>query len=211
MACQLTNTTISDKPWPDDATVPFRSNPFPLEISTKMDLFKGPLFQKDNDEMATRYNGTYMHWIGALLHITDKTRWDIEYLVMCLSVYNNCRSIPCYSILYQDMCYLFHHPHVPIIYPATKLVQPRQLHYFGGKCDVEIKKDIPKSIAWTDTDLDRDVLYMRSTTRSVHKWNGIALEARYVKHPGIATSTNDAEVRSMLYATRRIILYRIIN
>ena len=32
--------------------------------------------------MTTRYNGSYMHLTGALLHIANKGRWDLEYLAM---------------------------------------------------------------------------------------------------------------------------------
>ena len=86
-----------------------------------MELFKAaPMSDKDRQLMTERYNGSYNHWVGALLHIADKSRWDLSYLSMRLSGYNNCPSIICYNILYQGMCYLYHHPHIPIIYPAKE-------------------------------------------------------------------------------------------
>ena len=66
--------------------------------------------------MSTRYHGSYMHWLGALLHISDKSRWDINYLTIQLSGCNSWPKTVCCKILYQWMCYLFHHPLVSIIY-----------------------------------------------------------------------------------------------
>ena len=35
--------------------------------------------QKKGVVLNERYNGTYGHWVGALLHIVEKTRWDLQY------------------------------------------------------------------------------------------------------------------------------------
>ena len=64
---------------PDNESVPFQSSPFPLNSSIEMDLFKvQPLTEEENQAMTAQYNRTYMHWVGALLYISDKIRWDLS-------------------------------------------------------------------------------------------------------------------------------------
>ena len=66
-------------------SIPFHSSPLPLETTIEMDLFRlHPLTDEENEAITTRCNGIYMHWTGALLHIANKSRWDLEYLVMRL-------------------------------------------------------------------------------------------------------------------------------
>ena len=114
--------------FPDPPIVPCQSSPFPLEASTEIDLFQAaPMSDKCIQMMTKQYHGSYNHWVGALLHIADKSRWDISYLAMRLSGYNNCPSIVCYNILYQGMCYLFHHPHVPLMYPSKRMINKQTL------------------------------------------------------------------------------------
>ena len=197
----------------EGATIPFHSSPFPLETTVEMDLFRSrPLTDEENAEMTKRYNGSYMHWTGVLLHIASKSRWDLEYLAMRLSGYNNCPSIISYEILYKGMCYLFHHPHIPIMYPRpNKTKSPDiMLSSYFGKGEAEMKDGTPELQAWTDADLARDIVSRRSTTSTIHTWGDVAFAAQCVKQPDIASSTNDAEVRSLFYATKRTLLYRSI-
>ena len=201
--------------FPNKDIVPFQSSPFPLETSIEMDLFKAqPLTEDENMAMTKRYRGSYMHWVGALLHIADKSRWDMAYLAMRLSGYNNSPTTVCYKILYQGMCYLYHHPLVPIMYPKTAPSQTQGLSSHFGKGDGEIKKGIDMNMkgmaAWADGDLARDITARRSTTSTIHTWGEVAFASQCVKQADIAASTNDSEIRSMFHATKRTLLYRSI-
>ena len=164
--------------------------------------------------MTERYNGSFMHWTGALLHIADKTRWDMAYVAMRMAGYNNCPSIPCYRILYQAICYLFHHPLVPIMYPNKSIneIVPLKSHFSKGEAEVTSKDyDAHTGLeAWADADLARDILGRRSTSSSVHTWGDVAVASQCVKQPEPGASTNDAEVRSLYQATRRTLAYRSI-
>ena len=103
--------------FPDDTPIPFQSSPFPLSPAIEMVLFQGALLiEKENEAIAIKYNGSYIHWTGVLLHIGEKSRQDMPYVAMRLSGYNNYPSLETYKILHQSMCYLYHHPHVPIMF-----------------------------------------------------------------------------------------------
>ena len=120
----------------------------------------------------------------------------------------------CYTILYHRICYLFHHPLVPIMYPRTTIPSSRDLHPHFDKGQVEIKKgtDMDKigMVAWVDVDLTRDIIARRSTTSTVHTWSKLGFASQCVKHPDIAVSTNVWEVWSWFHATKRTLLYRSI-
>ena len=48
-------------------------------------------------------------------------RIDSAYAIMRISGYNLAPSLPCYTALHHFMQYLFHHPHVHIMYPRKKV------------------------------------------------------------------------------------------
>ena len=50
------------------------------------------------------------------MHITVQSRYDIQQLTMCLSVYINAPTEPEFIALINGMGYLIHHPHEPIMY-----------------------------------------------------------------------------------------------
>ena len=106
--------------FPDNTPVSFQSSPFPLDPSVEMLLFAAlPLTDEENEALSVKYHGAYNHWTGGLLHIADKSRADISYCAMRLSGYNNCPTLETYKTLYQCMCYLYHHPLVPIMFPRN--------------------------------------------------------------------------------------------
>ena len=60
--------------FPDTLSVQFISSPFLLYPKIEMELFCAtPLSEKENDDLAIRYHGSYNHWTDTLLHIASKT------------------------------------------------------------------------------------------------------------------------------------------
>ena len=181
-----------------------------------MSLFQSsPLSEKEMQLMTEQYNGSYNHWVGALLHIADKSRWDLSYMAMRLSGYNNCPSKVCYDILYQGMCYLYHHPLVPIMYPSqtvNKQDMTLQAKFGRGQSEIRTTQKMLQSgmEAWGDADLARGILDRRSTTSCIHKWGEVCFSSQCVKQPEVAASTNDAEVRALFQTTKRTLLYRAV-
>ena len=196
--------------------MPFQSSPFILTQSIEMELFKdGPLSEQECAVLDDRYNGTYSHWTGAILHIAEKSRWDLQYLGMRLAGYNNCPSATCYRILYLGMCYLHHHPHVPIMFPCTPIKEtvPLKSHFAKGEAEMTTKDyaEYTGLQAWPDAGFARDIFSARrSTSSSIHTWGEVAFASQCIKQPEPAASTNDAEARSLFQATRRTLAYRSI-
>ena len=67
------------------------------------------------------YNRKYNKWTGALQHIAVWSRQDISHAIMRLSEYNAAPSLPCWKSLDHTMRYLYHKPHVQIMYPRRKV------------------------------------------------------------------------------------------
>jgi hypothetical protein len=55
------------------------------------------------------------------MHITTISRPDLAYATMRLSGYMSRPNLPIFEALHHTMCYLYHHPHLPIMYPENQL------------------------------------------------------------------------------------------
>ena len=181
--------TILKEFFAEGTKVPFQSSPFILTQSIEMELFKdGPLSEQECAVLDDRYNGTYSHWTGAILHIAEKSRWDLQYLGMRLAGYNNCPSATCYRILYLGMCYIHHHPHVPIMFPCTPIKDtvPLKSHFAKGEAEMTTKDyaEYTGLQAWPDAGFARDIFSARrSTSSSIHTWGEVAFASQCIKQP----------------------------
>lgn len=100
----------------DTSSVQFISSLFPLDLTIEMELFcTTPLSKKENDKLAIQYHGSYDNWTSTLLHISSNSRQNPTYTAMSLSGYTY-QNIVCYHILYLTICYIYHHPLVPIMF-----------------------------------------------------------------------------------------------
>ena len=113
------------------------------------------------------------------------------------------------------MCYLYHHPHVPIMFPckAIKETVPMKSHFAKGEAEITTRDYAQYTglQAWPDAGFTRDIVAsQRSTSSSIHTWGKVAFASQCVKQPEPAASTNDAEVISLFQATRRTLAYRSI-
>ena len=89
-----------------------------------------------------KHNGGYSTWSGALLHVADKSQPDLSYASMRLTGYNANPKEPCFEALHQTMCYLFHHPHIPIMYSRKyQLERPLELYVKDGKAEFATTND----------------------------------------------------------------------
>lgn len=161
-----------------------------------------------------QYNGAYNKWTGSVLHISARSHSDIPYLAMRLSGYNNCPSQACYKILCLGMCYLYHHPMVPIMYSSKKVNENKPLCYHFAKGEAEISNyDYTAHSGlegWSDADFSRDVLARRSTTSTEHNYNETSIAWQCTKQAEPGGSVNEAETRSLSQASRKTIWYRSI-
>ena len=100
-----------------------------------MELYSAtPSSEQDLDSLTGKYNGSYNLWTGKILHIATKSRSDLSYLAMRLAGYNNCPTSATYKALYQGMCYMYHPPRVPIMFPPVPIKSdvPLQSHFEKG-------------------------------------------------------------------------------
>jgi hypothetical protein len=58
--------------------------------------------------------------VESLVHITTVSRPDLAYSIMQYSGYMACPNEPIFDALHLTMCYLYHHPHLPIMYPSKR-------------------------------------------------------------------------------------------
>ena len=168
--------------------------------------------EKQIASMKREYKGAYNHWTGALQHIAVMSRIDCSYAIMRLSGYNSAPSLPCYTALHHFMQYLFHHPHVPIMYPRKK-VKTYEMTVHCAKGEGEIKdlnkiKEYSGYKMWADSDLARDVANRRSVTSLIHEYNGVAFAWKSKKQNDVADCTNRAEIQAYFMGIKRVIQFR---
>ena len=76
------------------------------------------------------------------MHITVQTRYDLQYLTMCLSGYTNAPIEPAFFDIKHGMEYLMHHTHEPIMQSRPKFYKTHEIPHqcFFKEGDSEIKK-----------------------------------------------------------------------
>lgn len=117
--------------------------------------------------------------MGVILHVGEKSRQDWSYVAMCLSGYNkNCPSLETYKILYQFICYLYHHPHVPIMFSCKPPNMETPMKSYFGKGETELANFGYSTYsgleAWVDLGFAHDVMSRRSTYSIYHKYGDVA-------------------------------------
>ena len=96
-----------------------------------------------------------------------------------------------YNIIYQAMCFLYHHPLVPTMYPITRpnMDTPMKSHF--GTCDAELMYsglEVRVNVGVT-----RDLTSCRSTT--CQKFDDVAFVWQCVKQIKSGASTHDNTIR----------------
>jgi hypothetical protein len=101
------------------ASIPKTPYPFPIEASFEQLLYESPplvgrkLQLKEKD-----FRLSFNHLVGALMHVAGISRPGIAYACMRFSGYMATPNAPIFDALHQTFCYLYHHPHLPIMYPS---------------------------------------------------------------------------------------------
>ena len=97
-----------------------------------------------------------------------------RYSAMRLTGYylNPCE--PCHNILKQTMAYLYHHPHIPIMFARKETIEkPLTLFVNKGEAELVPRPKAHSPVAFSDGDLGQDIaLQRRSTTSTIHTYNG---------------------------------------
>jgi hypothetical protein len=105
----------------DPKSIKMQPYPFPLDSSFERRLFEAPpLTGIDVTNATKRFGFAFGHIVGGLMHISTISHPDLSYCVMRYSGYMSCPNLPIFEALHLTMCYLFHHPHLPIMYSSNK-------------------------------------------------------------------------------------------
>ena len=133
---------------------------------------------EDLEQMADKISDTYQFYIGALQHVAGHSRSDLQYATMRLAGYNANPNLQCFKALDQLLSYLFHHPHIPTMFPRKKTNDTTPIASHFGSGDAEITSigynKFTGYKAWSDSDFARDILERRSVISAVHEYNGVA-------------------------------------
>ncbi len=107
-----------------------------------------------------QFRFTFGHLVGALMHITTVSRPDLAYCCMRYSGYMACPNLVIFEALHLTMCYLYHHPHLPIMYSSHHFnTSGASLQTFWGKGHAEyLSADFGDGLStFTDADHARDL------------------------------------------------------
>jgi hypothetical protein len=130
---QILDTYFKDIP---PSSIPHRTYPFPIEASFEQHLYESPtLTDIDLQNTEAKYKTLSNHLVGKVMHITTISCPDLSYACMRFSGYMACPNEPIFSALHHCLCYLYHHPHLLIMYPNKAPSTP------GGSINTFCLKD----------------------------------------------------------------------
>ena len=131
---------------------------------------------------------------------------------MSLSGYNAAPSLPCWKALDHTMRYLYHKPHVPIMYPRKKVEGKKiVVHHANGEGEITDLKNMREHTTlkmYTDADLVKDMITRRSVTSVVHEYNEVVFSWKILKQAGVALHTNGSEIRAFFTGVKRTKIFR---
>ncbi len=104
-------------------SIPKTYYPFPIEASFEQLLYEAPpLVGRDLQVKEKSFRFSFNQLVGALMHVASISCLDLAYVCMRFSGYmSNTPNAPIFDALHQTMCYLYHHPHLPIMYFSKQL------------------------------------------------------------------------------------------
>jgi len=172
--------------------------PFPLEPSFEKTLYEAkPLTGIDLTNATKRFRFSFGLIVGGLMHIATISRPDLSYSIMRYSGYMSCPNIPIFEALHLTMCYLYHHPHLPIMYPAKQSKQHIQTHWKTGFAEY-LPGDYRDGLAtFTDADFARCLRTRRSVSSYFHLLGGVLVSWGCKKQPTTALHSSGAELTSL--------------
>jgi hypothetical protein len=200
---QHIQTTILHDYFKDIPTdsIPCRLYPFPLDAIFEKRLYEAaPLTGIELTNVTKRYRFSFGHLVGSLMHISHVSRPDLSYSVMRYSGYMACPNLPIFEALHLTLCYLFHHPHLPIMYPSRPYkttVKTLQTHWLTGFAEY-LPGDYGDGLAtFADADFARCLRSRRSVSASFHLLNGVIVSWSCKKQTITTLHSSGAELTSL--------------
>jgi hypothetical protein len=174
--------------------------PFPLEPSFEKQLYEAPpLTGLDLVAATKRFRFPFSHVVGSLMHIATVSRPDLAYSVMRYSGYMSCPNLPIFEALHLTMCYLYYHPHLPIMYSSKQFSSTTsiQTHWKTGFAEY-LPGDYGDELAtFADADFARCLRTRRSVSANFHLLHGVLVSWSCKKQPITALHSSGAELTSL--------------
>lgn len=168
--------------------------------------------EKENKDLIKIHNGSLAKWVGELMHIRVGSRTDIAYATMRLSTYMSNPRKASYKGLRTFMRYLYHHPHLQIMYP----IKPMKVNNVSNHSQVgveEYKSNTKDTIGDTyyashDSDLARDLRDMRLVNSNIHMMNVVTIDWYSKKQSEVSEHSNGDEIRVLYHGVKKIVFIR---
>ena len=148
------------------------------------------------------HGGSLNHWVGGFMHITSQTLYDLQYLTMCLSGYNNAPVEPALLARTHGMEYIIHHPQKPIIYSWKKIHKthesPHQCYFKEGNAEINKNQEysnFPHTYWYADH--SRNLADRHSDTSTFHIFDGNLIEWCSKKKSETSRSSSNAKTRAI--------------
>jgi len=183
------------------SSIPRQLYPFPIDAAFEKKLYECPPLTGIALTNATKnFRFAFSHVVGSLMHITTVSRPDLAYCVMRYSGYMACPNQPIFDALHLTMCYLYHHPHLPIMYPSKRYKsagKSLQTHWRTGFAEY-LPGDYGDGLAtFADADFARCLRTRRSVSAHFHLLNGVLVSWGCKKQPVTALHSSGAELTSL--------------
>ena len=186
---------------------PFRTDrSYEHELNTSIPASKDEL-----KLLETQYGGSYLKLYGQLLHVSTMSRPQISNALLRLGKF---QSGPCklgFDGLKRIFKYLASHPNIPIMYPKNPSQESKKLTFFVPTNPPVSTPSVtlPQRLsAMVDANYATDLSDRKSVSSCIILYNGVIVSWRATKQLCVATSTTDAEIRSLFTGLRKVITFR---
>lgn len=183
------------------SSIPKTYYPFPLDASFEQLLFEAPpLTGRDLQMKEKAFRFSFTHLVGSLMHITNVSRPDLAYACMRFSGYMATPNALIFDALHLAMCYLFHHPHLPIMYPSKQFCpngNALQSFWDTGKAEYLSSEFGDELTTFTDADHARCLRTRRSTSVYFILFNGVVISWSCKKQPQTALHSTGSEITAL--------------
>jgi hypothetical protein len=143
------------------------------------------------------------------MHISGISCPDISYACMRFSGYMACPNKPIFEALHHSMCYLYHHQHLPIMYPAKPTTPTGDaLQTFWSKGHAEyLSSDCGDELAiFADADHARCLRTRRSISAYFILYNGVLVSWACKKQPVTALHSTASEITALHKGATKTVL-----
>jgi hypothetical protein len=183
-----------------------------LEVSFEKKLYEAaPLVGINLNNAVKRFGFSFGHIAGGLMHITVVSRPDLSYCCMRYSGYMACPNIIIFEALHLTMCYLYHHPHLPIMYPSKpmKLGGDALKTSWSKGCAEYLSADFgDELVTFADADHARCLRTRCSVSSHFQFLNGVLVSWGCKKQAVTALHSTGSEVTSLFRGGFKNLLLR---